>query len=191
MEDDEGLILFIFIVVAVYLWINLHEKKERERLRQEQAALDEEKEQQRSLISLKQRSPIPGYIRNAIREFEADFKLRGSAMFSGQSDISPLKYYGYAVGKSSPLSLSQRRYVIEVTYHADLPGIFPLNYKEKWGEAGSYKRYSKITSHIKNQADRRRTNRIYRVAVAHWDEDRSWFVNEFSKVALIRKRCGL
>ena len=73
------------------------------------------------------------------------------------------------------LSLDKRREVIVITLNSNLPSVFPASYRLKWGGAKSQTRYEMILGHLSWLAGQRRADRLYKVAVSHWDADLTWF----------------
>lgn len=142
------------------------------------------------VIASEQKRSKPYYVVQAINEFKLEYQRSGITVFSRQ-EFSPLKYYGYTVGKTKGLQQDQRRIVMIITFNAELPEIFPSSYRRKWGEAGTYQRYCQILSHIHSLADQRRFNPNMEVAVSHWDMDYAWFSTQYYKIAFARKSCGL
>ncbi|MGY8870741.1 MAG: hypothetical protein ACKVJE_09900, partial [Pseudomonadales bacterium] len=122
---------------------------------------------------------IPEYVRKANEAFEKEYRRKGDKIFNGR-DVSPLRYYGYIVGKNA-LPIKERREIIAITFNSDLPNIFPANYRLGWGEAGSSTRYNKILRHLRWLADQRRADRRYKDAVSHWDSDRIWLQAKLAK----------
>jgi len=127
----------------------------------------------KSLLHTGKPITIPEYVRKANEAFEKEYLSKGNKIFNGR-DVSPLRYYGYTVGKKG-LPIKERREIISITFNSDLPNnIFPQNYMQSWGEAGSSTRYNKILEHLRWLADQRRADRRYKIAVSHWDADRTW-----------------
>lgn len=147
-------------------------------------------ERHSALIKEFQSQPVPYYILCAMRDFEESYQVVGSSLFHGR-DFSPLKYYGYTVGKTNGLKSEQRQRVIIHTYHAVLPDIFPEDYRRKWGNPGTYRRYSKILRHIEVLAERNQYKHQMRYAVSDWQYDSRWLYENYSQVAYERKACGL
>lgn len=188
MNDDSEIIIFIILIAfAVWFFYQRHQ----EALRQEELKkLEAERLKHRQFIAEQQMKTKPAFVLQAMKDFEQEYRIHGTSFFS-RNEVSPLKYYGYTVGKTKGLSQQDRHLVMSITYYAELPDIFPPDYKKKWGDAGTFKRYERILQHIRALADQRRGNSSFKVAVSHWDEDRRWFVESHCGVALKRKACGL
>jgi hypothetical protein len=119
---------------------------------------------------------------NAFSQFESDFRS-GSANFWNMHDFSPLTCFGYRVGKTNGVRESIRREIIYYTWYATLPAIIPRRYAAEWGGPGTYKRYSKIISHLSMLASQRKNRTNYKVAVNQWEGDVEWFKGNYSSIA--------
>ena len=106
------------------------------------------------------------------------------------NEFSPLACFGYRVGKTSNLTEQQRREVIYFTWYAQIPSIIPKKYAYEWGNPGSYKRFSKLISHLSMLATQRASRTNYEVAVSHWTSDFKWFETKYSDLAHQYKKYG-
>lgn len=173
--DDEELLLLLLIAVVIVAAISIPRIREATRQRK----IEKERFLAETLIQsdqLKKRldQPVPGYIKDAIREFMEE---HGDDVRTGRFDenaISPLTYYGYRVGKARGRPDAERKKILEFVLFKPLPEIFPPVYREKWGGPGSPERLQRICNHITMTADRRASRPNYEVAVAEWRSDASW-----------------
>ncbi|TNC83620.1 MAG: hypothetical protein CSH37_13530 [Thalassolituus sp.] len=149
-------------------------------------------EREKHLIEIKseQQRSWPYYVRQSVKLFNNEIHKVGLRGFDWQ-EFSPLKYYGYTVGKSKGLRFEQRQLVMTITFYADLPEIFPEAYRQRWGGAGTYRRYKQIADHINMLYERNSGISRMSYAVADWEQDHIWFLSQYSKLANIRKACGL
>jgi len=98
---------------------------------------------------------------------------------------SPLNLLGYRVGKTSPLTISERRKILTDCFNtADLPfsDDSDENYCRKWGRKGSDQRLYRIAVHLKSLADGR-TGRDHRKPQARqdWISDSKWLKEKYAK----------
>jgi|GEM_PF-6875923 len=149
-------------------------------------------EREKHLIAIKseQQRNWPYYVRQSVKLFNDEIHTVGLRSFDWQ-EFSPLKYYGYTVGKSKGLSFDQRQFVMIITFYADLPSIFPEAYRQRWGNAGTFKRYKQIVDHINMLFEKNDGISRMKYAVADWRQDYEWFLSQYSKLANARKACGL
>lgn len=91
---------------------------------------------------------------------------------------SPLTTMGYHVGKSSKLTLSQRKEILTNIFKGRLkfPADFGNHEKNDWGSPASRTRLEKIARHITNSLEFSIPNkaRDYSTAVNHWKKDLAW-----------------
>jgi hypothetical protein len=194
MDEDNFWGIIIILGLIFYFWIKFEEKRKEEerseKLKEEKRLFDEESELVRTEMLKLQSVDLPWFIKKAIQEFESEYRAKGGSFFK-REEISPLKYYGYVVGKTKVRREDERRRIMHVTYYSELPTIFPSYYRDKWGEPGTFKRYERINKHIHMLSDQRRNDSRFDVAVDHWDNDSSWFYDEYNSVALKRKSFGM
>lgn len=141
----------------------------------EQAERDRAQKEYDTLIE----RPIPPDIKREMRAF-----LDGS--FVGE-DRSPLAYVGYRVGKTRGLVSGERQKRLEVCFRIEIPTDLDAKY-QKWGRPATYQRFHSIEKHLKMLADMRSGRRNLKFAVADWEEDRAWFLDEFRDLAGLLQR---
>lgn len=152
------LLLLAGAVAGFVSWHNYHQQKR---------LVDAER-------SLQLSRPVPPDIERDMRAFEA-------GEFHGE-EVSPLAYIGYRVGKTRGLSPTDRQRRLKVCFHMEMPKGMPEKYSN-WGRPATRMRYDRMAAHLAMLANQRRTTPAYIHAVAHWDADRIWFVDEFETVA--------
>jgi hypothetical protein len=150
----------------------------------------EERKKHLLVIETEQSRHWPYYVTQSVKFFDNEIHTTGHRNFDWQA-FSPLKYYGYTVGKSKGLRFDQRQLVMIITFYADLPDIFPAEYCDRWGNAGTFRRYKKIAEHIDMLYEKNYLVSKMKYAVADWKQDHEWFLSQYSKLANARKACGL
>lgn len=165
------------------------QRQERERHGQEEAR--KRAEQTRTFNSEKKKiaderkaltdEPVPPDIQRAMRDF-----LLGS--FRGE-DESPLAYVGYRVGKTNGLAQWDRHRRLKACFRADIPKALTAQYLS-WGKPATATRFDSMCKHLTMLADMRRHRRNYEEAVAEWEEDEQWFINEFDDTARRFRKAG-
>jgi hypothetical protein len=156
-------------------------RKERNRRKQAEveARAQKEHDQARKEYDAFVGRPVPPDIKRDMRAF-----LDGR--FIGE-DRSPLAYVGYRVGKTRGLLFRERQQRLEVCFRIEIPTDLDSKYQQ-WGAPATFQRFRSIEKHLKMLADMRSSRSNQRFAVADWQEDRSWFLNEFQKTAEIFRR---
>ncbi len=199
MQDDDSVLVLIVLAIVAALFLvpkireaNRKRQLERERLEAEREAerarFNAEKESLGQKLQEKSQQAMPGYIKDAIREFMDKY---GAEVRSGRFDenaISPLTYYGYRVGKARGRPEAERRKIMEFVLFKPLPDIFPSSYRAKWGKPGSPERLLKICNHITMTADRRASRPNYEVAVSEWRSDANWCQSAFADEIRVYRR---
>jgi hypothetical protein len=190
--DDVLLVLLGLALLGVILKVRHNQSEERENTRranEEQRLLNEERDRQfrnkqeeakEELLRKRNQTP-PYFVRQAIRDFMAEY---GQRVRSGHFDsnlISPLTYFGYRVGVARGRPENERKRILEITLFSEIPEIFPTAYRREWGPPASPERLTKICKHIENNAARRASRPNYATAVREWRKDASWFKENFEK----------
>lgn len=134
--------------------------------------------------------PLPAPMRKAFAEFEESIREDPFWQVNLQ-EVSPLKIFGYTVGKTNGLPGAVRREIIYFTWYATLPDWFPDDYLQSWGVPGTSKRYRKILKHLRGLADRHKGRRGHEQAVSEWRSDASWFRNRYGDFADKLMRYGI
>lgn len=150
----------------------------------------EERKKHLLVIETEQSRHWPYYVAQSVKFFDNEIYTTGYRNFDWQA-FSPLKYYGYTVGKAKGLRFDERQLVMIITFYADLPEIFPEEYRDRWGGAGTFRRYKKIAEHINMLYEKNCLVSKMKYAVADWKQDHEWFLSQYSKLANARKACGL
>jgi hypothetical protein len=151
---------------------------------------DEQREQHLIDIKAEQNRNWPYYVHLSVKEYNYEINVKGNQGFDWQ-EFSPLKYYGYTVGKTKGLEVEQRHLVLIITFYADLPGIFPEEYRQRWGGAGTFGRYNKIANHVFMLYERNISRSQMECAVDDWKKDYDWFIRQYQNLANARRDCGL
>lgn len=187
---DGAFLLLMLLAALLLLWVFLWgprakaAREERERLAAEARAqreaqlakLKAEREELMRAIRLR----APGFILDARREFEREYRARGGDGMFGH-EMSPLVCFGYRVGITNGRSESDRRAILGYAFAADFDAtlsFLPASYLEEWGAPLSGSRFKRIVQHLHNMADTRVGRRNHEVAVSHWRADMSWFQGE-------------
>jgi hypothetical protein len=97
----------------------------------------------------------------------------GTALSVDWTKDGPLKFFGYCVGVSSPLSSNQRRAILAQVFAAQFPTLVPQHIRESWGPPRSPQRLSKMAHAIAYQARnaKGRTNADLEEAIDAWESD--------------------
>lgn len=151
------------------------EQEERERQRREAERLERERKKAAAQKEFDQliSKGMPNSVAKAHREYKADNPLPRGQSWYGE-DVSPLTFYGYRVGKTRGLRVSERREIIRYVLRARLSDPLAQSYQRSWGPPLSHTRKRAIISHIDKLAAQRGSRRGYEVAVADWEEDSRW-----------------
>ena len=86
--------------------------------------------------------------------------------------LGPLKFLGYTVGVDGR-SQGLRWAILRRVFEGVLPPVFPSDYLELWGAAGSPRRLSKMAESIASfaRAAKRRDAGKYAHAISDWEGD--------------------
>lgn len=185
--DDKTFLLFLLLITAfallwLFVWGPQSQKAKEARAERERLKTEEREklrlEREELLKSI--RSGAPGFILQARLQFESDYRSRGGESVFGQ-EMSPLVCFGYRVGKTNGRTEAERRAILEYALAADydvtLP-FLPASYRYEWGAPFSARRLDRIYSHLNSMADLRYGRRNFEVAVAHWQADARWFLEQ-------------
>lgn len=180
MSYDHFWLLLLLVGVAVwFFFIRESEEQKQQRIeeekRQEQRRLEREQKKIEAQKEFDQfvSQGMPSAVAKAHREYKSENPLPRGQVWYGE-DVSPLTFYGYRVGKTRGLRVSERREIIRYVLRARLNDPLSPSYQLSWGAPLSGTRKNAIISHIKKLAAQRGTRRGYEVAVADWIEDSSW-----------------
>ncbi|MGJ4913305.1 hypothetical protein ACQR10_06255 [Bradyrhizobium sp. HKCCYLRH2060] len=91
---------------------------------------------------------------------------------------------GYHVGNNGE-SLAVRRRILRHVIEGDLPVIESVAYTNEWGGPGSQQRLEKLMRVLSNMVEGARNNPSKTAAIAHWQADMDWLVQE-----LLQERCA-
>jgi hypothetical protein len=97
----------------------------------------------------------------------------GAISTSGWLENGMFRYLGYRVGQIYGKNDRVRKEILREIFMGTLPSVFPREYMDQWGEAGSSKRLHKMAECIvafARSAKRRRDSKM-EVAVGQWEND--------------------
>ena len=198
MSDDDFVFFLIMIqIVSLYLYFRFDKKKKEREQRERRehyariAKKKRDEEQRKHLSPMRQSEldkPLPQHMRSALSQITAEASAN-STRFKWH-ELSPLACFGYRVGKTNGLPEKTRREIIYYTWYAKIPGIIPTEYAAQWGMPGTYKRYSKICSHLTMLAEQRQGRPNFEVAIKHWKADLNWFTGKHAELAANYRRYG-
>lgn len=112
---------------------------------------------------------------------------QGSALAGRHFDYQDgvLSFLGYQVGKTSPLSVGERRLVLDYVYFEELPQVQSRTYMNGWGGADTSNRLKKMADSIASftrdakRKDIKSGKKVYKVAVSHWEADLAYLKREY------------
>lgn len=187
---DGAIFLVLLLIVILLLWVFIWGPKakvareERERLAAEARAKREAEVQklkiEREDLLRSIRSRAPKFILDARRDFEREYRAKGSGSLFGQ-EMSPLVCFGYRVGKTNGRTEAERRAILSYVMGADFEetlAFLPASYRHEWGGPLSTERFNRIVQHLRSLASLRDERPNFQVAVAHWRDDASWLFRE-------------
>lgn len=178
------------MILALYLRFKLIEKQSKKEELERQINYEKEHQKYKLIRQTEFNKQTPDFIQGALNEFLHNSSQGLGSNYYSFNDFSPLKCFGYAVGKTSGVSENRRREIIYYTWYATIPSVIPKKYASEWGEPGTYKRFDKIISHLNMLANQRANRKSYEVAISDWKSDAEWFEKEFHHLANCYKTFG-
>lgn len=176
MNNNEALLIVLVLIAALIFWLTVLRPKaiaaEAQRVEaRKQLGAEREKLVQTILCE------VPGFVLNARSDFETEYRSKGGASFFGE-EMSPLRCFGYRVGKTNGRSVTDRRailtYCLAVDFYATLT-FLPSTYLADWGAPMTIKRFNRIYQHLISRADIQDGRKTLALAVQQWRDDASWF----------------
>ncbi len=95
--------------------------------------------------------------------------------FEDLPESSPLSYFKYRVGRTSPLSVSDRRDCLLNCFLGEIPDVFSAAERSKWGTPNSSERFRQMVRHLEGLIHRSRNRRVQAYANEDWRQDKDWF----------------
>lgn len=97
---------------------------------------------------------------------------------------SPLHRLGYAVGKTSAVSVRKRREVLTQAFRGDIPAVGTAVYMRRWGEPGTRRRLRRMARHIDAlikvaRARKSQLGHDMDTAIGEWTADLEWLRASF------------
>ena len=92
-----------------------------------------------------------------------------------------LRYMGYKVGDTEGLPKRIRKIILSEIFHGSIPPVFPHNYLNEWGNAGTPQRLQKLAETIAalTRNAKRRRDSVMATAIGHWEQDLKYLYDEY------------